>query len=190
MSKLLLDAARRGDLASVQRLLVEGSGDITDADETGRTALLYAAEGGMYPMVEWLLTSGGASIGDRTRSGDTVWNLLSFKLVGASAVDLSSLLKVMTLLSDAPPLIKTRISFSHGLLVEEGRKLRAQLPVYLEQLRAELIAYCQLIPALLPLIAAYAEPTRKDIWEFRLPVKAPSQKRAREADSYSSTRPF
>ena len=80
MSKIL-NAARTGDLLSVQRLLNEGA-DVAQRDQFGFSALLLAAIGGpghsQLPVIQWLLEEGGSSIiesGHRYR-GQTVWSLL------------------------------------------------------------------------------------------------------------------
>lgn len=65
----LLYAAKRGNMARVQELLLEGKASITDRDGLGNTALLLAARNGALPMCRWLLAEGGADIGERNNYG-------------------------------------------------------------------------------------------------------------------------
>jgi ankyrin repeat protein len=191
----LIDAAIKGDLAKVQRLLREGA-SITEVDRLGRTALLCAAytghlavvrwlikeggasiteaaSGGMSALImagmeghctlaQWLLEKGGASIDEGTSHGITVWSFLY--LHGAADAEQSSLLKVMVLLTDAPPDSMAQLSPQHAELATRGRQLRALLPSYLEQQWALLTAHCPLPAVLFPLVAAYAAPTPEDMW--------------------------
>jgi hypothetical protein len=185
----LLESARFGDLPSVKRLLAEGA-SINETDGSGRSALLWAAYYCRLGTVEWLLTEGNARIDETNTRGQTVWNmqslyldhaaegsrrgetvwdmLLSARLYRADADELTSLLKVMTLLAAVPPAFVKRLSPMHKALVEEGRLIRARLPAYFEQRRMYLRTFCTLPKVLQPLVAAYAEPTRDDIWDSRL----------------------
>ena len=52
--------------------------------------------------------------------------------------------------------------------MKEGRQLRARLPSYLEQQQALVLEHCPLPAVLQPLVAAYADPSRDDIWATRL----------------------
>jgi hypothetical protein len=76
-----LDAAEVGNLPRVQKMLADGDVRITDADVYGRTALLYAAEGGPHalPTLEWLLEEGGARITERDHQGNTVLLRAAFR---------------------------------------------------------------------------------------------------------------
>jgi hypothetical protein len=69
----LLQFARNGDLASVQRLLASGVASITERDGIGLTALLRGAYYGRLVLVQWLLSAGGASITERDCMG---WSAL------------------------------------------------------------------------------------------------------------------
>jgi hypothetical protein len=64
--------ASEGNLAEVQRLIRTGAAGVTDRDEFGMTALLYAAVGGHLHAVQWLLREGGSSINERSDAGETV----------------------------------------------------------------------------------------------------------------------
>jgi hypothetical protein len=72
MSSYFLNAAERGDLRTVKRMLGDGSARIGDTDENGNTALLISCRNGDLPTLQWLLSSeGGASIGERNDDGDS-----------------------------------------------------------------------------------------------------------------------
>jgi hypothetical protein len=48
------------------------------------------------------------------------------------------------------------------------QRLQVQLPSYLEQQRAEVVAHCPLPAVLLHLVAAYAAATMDDMWAHEL----------------------
>ena len=52
------DAARNGDLAAIKTIVAADPGALTQRDDDQRTALLVAAYGGHYPVVEFLLAAG------------------------------------------------------------------------------------------------------------------------------------
>jgi hypothetical protein len=97
-----------------------------------------------------------------------VWVVL--KLEGADANALASLLKVMGLLADAPPDFVAKLSSTHAELTTRGRQLRAQLPLYLEQQRALVVAHCPLPAALQPIVYGFVAPTPEDMWAEGLRV--------------------
>jgi hypothetical protein len=152
-------AVRKGDLTEVQRILTEVS---TVTESAQLWALYISACSGHYATVEWLFAECGANIAHVHEHGDTIWSLLELK--GADAVELSSLLKVMTLLGDAPADFIVKLLPPHAELATRGRQLRAQLPMYLGLQRAAVVTHCPLIAALRPLVLAYAAPTTSDIW--------------------------
>jgi hypothetical protein len=127
----------------------------------------------------WLLSEGGASIFDATTSGKTVWTLLGGTAGRANTTELSSLLKVMVMLDDAPAEFIARLVPPHAELATQGRLLRAQLPSYLQQQWARVVAHCPLPAVLQPLVAAYAATTPEDMWADGLRVRAPRAKRGR-----------
>jgi hypothetical protein len=104
------------------------------------------------------------------------------KLEGTDADALASLLKVMVLLTDAPPDFVAKLSPMHAELATRGRQLRAQLPSYLEQQRALVVAHCPLPAALQPLVYGLAVPTPEDMWTEGLRVRAPRPKRQRAGE--------
>lgn len=62
----LLDAARKGDLADMQRLIKEGA-SVYQPDGRGMNALMHAVLNDHAPMVHWLLKERGAQISDIKR---------------------------------------------------------------------------------------------------------------------------
>jgi WD40 repeat protein/serine/threonine protein kinase len=67
----LLDAVRQGHLESVQWCLKKGGANITEKDNDGATALIWAAWKGHLPVVKWLLKEGGANIAEKYNNGST-----------------------------------------------------------------------------------------------------------------------
>jgi hypothetical protein len=74
------------------------------------------------------------------------------------------------LLADAPPKIIAILSQQHAELWAWGLQLRMQLPAYLVQQRASIVAQCPLPDVLQPLVAEYAAPTLEDMWTDGLGV--------------------
>jgi hypothetical protein len=201
MSHQLLEAARHGDLATVKRLHAEGvdvterdaygftaimlaamhvhiatvkflhaaGASITERNDHGVSALHFAAFNGDMSLVQYILQEAGADISDVTDDGGTVWNLLELKDVDPMA--LASLLKIMVMLDDAPPAFVAKLSPAHAEIATRGRQYRAQLPSYLEQQRASVIAHCPLPAVLQPLVGAYAALTPEDMWVDGLGVQ-------------------
>ena len=66
--RLLVRAAEAGDAQLVARLLGEGR-DVNEADETGWTALLWAADLGRADMVRILLARKGVKVNKTTPDG-------------------------------------------------------------------------------------------------------------------------
>jgi hypothetical protein len=80
---------------------------------------------------------------------------------------MSTALKILSLNGEAPPEFDCQFSIEDTELIEEGKRLRARLPAYLEQRLTTLTAYsvCPLPMDLQSIVAAYAEPTHEDVWE-------------------------
>jgi hypothetical protein len=97
-----------------------------------------------------------------------VWS--SIKHQDADADALASLLKVMVLLADAPPDFVAQLSPAHAELATRGQQLCAQLPSYLEQQRALVVAHCPLPAVLQPIVYGLAAPTPEDMWTEGLRV--------------------
>jgi hypothetical protein len=168
----LLLAAERGDIQGIKRVLSDGTASITAADSLGTTALLHAALSYHADLgtAQWLLSDGGSNIGERNYHGATVWSNLENRIPWADDWELSSLLRVMVLLGDAPPSFVRLLKPQHALIIERGKQILVILPAYLNRQCAEISAYCSLPSVLHPLIAAYAAPTNEDKWadSFRL----------------------
>ena len=92
------------------------------------------------------------------------WSLWEHLNVSAAFPGLSSLLRVMVLLGDAPAAFIARISPQDDGIIKRGKELRALRPVYLEQQRTLVRVHCTWPAVLQPLVAAYAEPTPGDMW--------------------------
>jgi hypothetical protein len=88
--------------------------------------------------------------------------------------ELALLLDFMELLGDPPLLFLTQ----HAVLAARGQLLREQLPSYLEQQRAAVVAHCPLPTVLQSIVAAYAAPTPLDMWTDGLRIQAPRDKSA------------
>ena len=153
-------------------LLTEGGSSLSEKNTDGAFALKLAACAGRFATVQWLLEEGGASISERDDMDRTVWNGLLLARVSYST-ELFSLLKFMVMLEDAPShyVNSPRLSLQHAELCTRGRQLRAQLPSYLEQQRAAVVAHCPLPAKLLPLVAAYVATTPEDMWTDGLRVE-------------------
>jgi hypothetical protein len=175
----LLGAARVGDFARVKQLVRDGA-DVTARNKIGWSALLQAAMGqlgqahGHLKLVQWLLEEGGSSITETATHGlFTVWNLLTIE--GANARKLSSLLKVMALLGDAPADFIARLRSKQSKIIMRGRQLRALL----DQQRSLIVAHCPLPSVLQTIVTAFAATSPKDLWTDELRAQAPRTKRAR-----------
>jgi hypothetical protein len=96
--------------------------------------------------------------------GHTVWSELVIQCSEGTATKLSSLLKVMVMLDDAPADISDKLEPQHAEICTRGRQLRARLPSYLEQQRAAVIAHCPFPVVLQSLVATYAVTTPEDMW--------------------------
>jgi hypothetical protein len=132
--------------------------------------------------MQYLLKKRGAMLTENDNYGQTVW--VSINLLGDESVELLSLLMVMVMLDDAPDYFIAKLSPRSSEICAHGRELRAQLPSYLEQQQAAVVAHCSLPAVLQSLVAAYAVTTPEDMWTDGLRVHAPRAKmaRAREAE--------
>jgi hypothetical protein len=181
----LLWAAFYGHISIMDWLLSEGGSSL--AEHTilhGTKALMLTAIKGHFPAVQYLLEERGVSISETNNAGDTVWANIRWQ--GNDGADLSSLLKVMVMLEDAPAdFIATLSPYSmHADICTRGRQLRAQLPSYLEQQQATLVAHCPLPAVLQSVVTTYAVITPEDMWADGLRGYAPrtNSARAREAE--------
>jgi ankyrin repeat protein len=166
----IMVAARRGHTTLVKFLQAAGA-SITERNHHGYSALLLAAMCGHLSMAQYLLKEAGASITEATCTGRTVWDLLN--LQDTDPESLESLLKIMVMLGDAPPAFVANLSPAHAEIATRGRQYRVQcqLPSYLKQQRATVVAYCPLPAVLQPLVGAYASFTPEDMWADGLRVQ-------------------
>jgi hypothetical protein len=145
-------------------LLTEGGSSLDERTVTsGASALLLAASSARFRAVQYLLEQ-GALMTEKDSRGRTIWNELSSVYRDGNTAEMSSLLKVMVMLDDAPANFAARISPQHAELWTRGRLLRAQLPFYLEQQRAVVVTHCSLPTVLRSVVAAYAATTPEDMW--------------------------
>jgi hypothetical protein len=160
-----------GDKPTVQQIYEEGAASVSEADRDGMITLALAAHLGR---------SINDCYDDKVR---TLWcsasRLYRFER-SVSAMEISTFLKVITLICDAPAvvtagfytagsnLMNLELPPQDAELVEEGRQLRARLPAYLEQQSASITTHCPLPAVLQKIVATYAEPTSADVWDSRL----------------------
>jgi hypothetical protein len=168
-------AAICGHILTIEWLLTEGGATISEVDcSSGWTALLGAAIGRERPLqtVQWLIEHGGANIADKSKDGETVWDLLTDHLIVESnsrvhhyPALVTDLLRFMVLKGIPPGELTARLSLEHRLIAEEGPRLLAGFPAYLIQRQALLGAYCPLITLLLDLVHGYEAPaTTEELW--------------------------
>jgi hypothetical protein len=152
----------------VKCLIKEGGADIDAVITAGmwkHTVLSTAAITGNYPLVQWLIEE-GALIHTK------IWSDLAnyFHIERADAEELSSLLKVLTLLPMSPdqdqylPAFIAELSPQHAEICTRGRQLRDRLPAYREQQEASVRTHCPLPVVLQAMVTAYARPTSEDMW--------------------------
>jgi hypothetical protein len=170
----LLLAAQSGATRTVAWLLKEGGANIGDRNAQGYTALLLAAARGSCPTVLWLLEN-GADITDRTGDDRTVWSFLGDLIdfttrmgawdVNNDAAMVSALLRVMVLRDVPRASFVALLSPEHARMVQEGARLRSELPAYLAQRRALIAEHCPLIAPLQALVHSYETPTTtEELW--------------------------
>jgi hypothetical protein len=182
-------AATYGHTEIMKWLLTEGGSSLAEKNADGMTALLIVARNGNFPAMRYLLEDQGVSVRETDNRGRTVWNVLQPRCRDSSDTEVSALLKVIVMLGDAPADFFNGIFPSQAEICTRGRQFRAQLPSYLEQQRAVVVAHCPL-PGVLQrcklqsLVAEYAATTPEDMWADGLRVQAPGVKRRRtEAES-------
>jgi ankyrin repeat protein len=147
----LLWAASYGHIPIMHWLLTEGGSSLDEKDKYGENTVLMTALMGHYPALQYLLEGQGAllSESDSHMYGRTVWDaIIDSGCLDPNDLELSSLLKVMVMLEDAPASSIIGLSPQHDEICSRGRQLRAQLPSYLEQQRTAVVAHCPL-PAVL-----------------------------------------
>jgi ankyrin repeat protein len=127
-----LRAAEQGNIPIMHWLLTEGGSNLDEKGARGARALLIAAIGGCYAAAQYLLEKHGAIITESDDHGSNVWIALS-EMCYLRNAELSSLIKVMVMLEDAPRFYIATLAPYDAELCTRGRELRAQLPSYLEQ---------------------------------------------------------
>jgi hypothetical protein len=167
----LLYAAFHGDVARMMQLLAEGA-NIAEVDDNGIGVVISAALGNKLVALSWLLVECEANINEVGNGCCyTVWTCL--RPQHPDDAELSSLLKVMVMLDDAPAHFISRCLLLHAELCEQGCQFRAQLPFYLELQEATIVKKCPLPAVLQSLVFAYAATTTEDVWADGLRVFAP-----------------
>jgi hypothetical protein len=172
----LLFAAWKGHLAIV-RCLVQSGARIGAVDECGNTALLLSICYGHYSTAQYLLEEAGANMGDVNNKEETLWNLLTVHLqkvardytVAFDPLALTGLLRVLVLRDARPPALWDLLLPEHARVMQEGTRLRARLPAYLDHRRAYLDSRCpriSLLPGVLrTLIYGFEGPaTTEELW--------------------------
>jgi ankyrin repeat protein len=175
----LMGAAVFGHTSVVQWLLRTAEAHIADKDQQGATVLSLAAKCGRYSTVQWLLEEGGANITDISANMSdmtlseppdelepkSVWDSVADNLwLCPDESELTSLLKVMVLLGDAPTNFIYKLPLEYAVIIVRGTPIRALRPLYREQQQASVDAHCPLPAVLLAIVTAYAEPTIEDMW--------------------------
>jgi hypothetical protein len=161
-------AAQIGRLDVVKCLVKELGVDVHQANNGGATPLIIAGYQGHLGVVQWLLAEAPSMDDIHGPQGHTLWNTL--ELEDAVDTELTSLLKVMVFLADVPPEFITKLSPQKAKLWEQDRQFRLQLPAYLVQQRASIVAACPLPGVLQPIVAEYVAPTSDDMWTYGLRV--------------------
>jgi hypothetical protein len=146
----LFVAVRLRQAAVVQCLVEELGADVNLATKAGDMPLFIAAEDGSLGILQCLI-EGGARIPETGLNGENIWNVLNPE--GADDAALSSLLRVMVLISNPLLGFWYRLKTQHVLIVSQGNQLRAQLPGHIEQQRAAVVAHCPLPAVILPIVA-------------------------------------
>ena len=160
-----MDAAAAGDLARVNQLLASGA-SVDEKDSYGASAVTAAIFDRRYATARWLFEVGGASITENDAHGNSmsVWDWFCLDPDFVPNPEISSLFKVMVMLSDPPVNFIEELSRHNAEIITRGRQLREQLPSFLEQQRASVIVHCPLPTVLQFIVAAYAVPTPEDMW--------------------------
>jgi hypothetical protein len=182
----LLFAAKNGKWKVVEYLVIYGRArGVEDGSPEINGAFGHALYRGFPKVALWLLVFGGARITAPSLFGDTtrdkiqwcgflhVWGYrnprgLTFPIHGTDA-DVSSLLKVMVMLHDAPSIFIERLRPHDAEIATKGLMYRKHLAQYLEQQKSTIIEDCDLPLVLLNLIVDFAATTTEDMWEHGLP---------------------
>jgi hypothetical protein len=127
----VLLASRKGNIAKMKELLSEGA-SVMEVNEYGQGVFIYATCNSRNEATRWLLTEAGASLHQEGFADrDAVWDALELGTQSSDAAELSSLLKVMVMLQNAPAEFVKDLTPPHAELCRRGRVLRAELSSYL-----------------------------------------------------------
>jgi hypothetical protein len=126
---VLLYAAHHGHIPIMHWLLTEGGSSLAERSTDGKSALLLAACNECFSAMQWLLEKQGASINESGDDGSSVWTYLPsdvderglMQTGHDNTAELSSLLKVMVMLQDAPVDIIAKLSPQHAEICTRGR---------------------------------------------------------------------
>ena len=173
MNDELLTAARDGDLPAVKRLVQSGLVNLDATDAHGNTAVMLAAEFGNHDMLRWLVER-GADIGHLNADGKNTWDVLymywsdngilrNMDWNRLSPDDKYTVLRTLLLREGPPGWLVGLMLRVHQQLVEDGVRLRAQLPAYLAERRSLLDTHC-------PLVAPLPEELRALVYSFEGPA--------------------
>jgi hypothetical protein len=156
-------------------LLGDGGASVRDGIYDGCSAFLLSASYGRYDACLWLLEHGEGHMSDTTLDGETIWDKLLFK-TDSQTKSFTALLRVMVLKGDPPDDFQTKLRPEyqqlrpeHLRVLEEGARIKADLPAYLVLRKDLLNAHCPLIAPLNDLVLAYEIPTTTDeLWATKL----------------------
>lgn len=168
----LLKSAYFGQKAMFEYLLDKGLGTLSEQTSFGENAVLTCAYQGHLSMMHWLLTDAGASLPEGKKARLNVWRQL--KIADADDAVLTSLLKIMIMLDDAPRNFIARLLPHHADIVTRGQQLREQLPLHLESQRVLVDAHCPLPAVIHSIVIEYAVTTIDEMWENGLGVPTPA----------------
>jgi hypothetical protein len=133
---------------------------------------LWAAQSGHLPMMRWLLSEGGASNEEKDNYDDDVWDHLRERIEEEEyeedpldPEELASLLKFMLLLADPPANFAGALKPDMRPLLQEGARLRAALPQYLERRQSVIRDHCPVLPLdLQAVVVGYSELSVEEKW--------------------------
>jgi hypothetical protein len=142
---------------------------ITDKTKYGWTPLILALSQRHNALAKYLLLETETSIGD-TVEDFRVWHAFNPRV--ANEAEMTSLLKPMVMLDNAPPKFVDQLTRADREIVTRGRFFRAQILSFLKEQRALVVSHCTLPDVLRPLIATYAATTPEDMWVDGLRIRA------------------
>jgi hypothetical protein len=170
----------------VQWLLEFGGAQITDTDNENTS--VWTGKW-MYGLPNMLKSAYAKGDDDEYISIDGAYVPTDEIVSGVDAAAQTSMLRVMVLHGGPPPSLTQDLAPPLQKIVQDGARLRAQLPAYLAQRRALLDAHCPLLPPLQDLVHGYEEPTTTDeFWATGLGAPLQRAKRSRPERGQSPER--